>query len=335
MQWLFGLVLLSFVITSALVVPFIDLLYKLKFRRTRELAKNAKADPDRSVFDKLHKHKIGTPVGGGILVILVTVVLFSILVPTLGADTGPKMVALLMAFLGFGLLGLYDDVHKFFQFKQRGRWGLKMRHKFIIQWVIGLAIGYVIYSGLSYNNVYIAGQNLYLGFVYIFFAAFVIVAFSNAFNITDGLDGLSGGLSIITLVGYLFIASSTLDLTLQIFIGIWLGAMFAFLYFNIHPARIWMGDVGALAFGAALGVISLLTAKPVAMAVVGGVFVIEFLSSGLQILSKKFLRRKLFPIAPFHLWLQMRGWTEPTIVMRLWILGAVFTFFGVWFALVT
>lgn len=335
MQWLLGLMLISFFITAALVVPFIDILYKLKFRRTRELNKRDKIDPERPMFDKMHKHKVGTPVGGGLLIIIVTLVLYVFLVPTLGAEGGYKMLALVVALLGFGLLGLYDDIHKFFQFKQAGRWGLKMRYKFIIQWVIALIIGCILYYGIGLNNLYIAGHNFYLGFAYIFFAAFVIVAFSNAFNITDGLDGLSSGLLIITLSGFLVIASSFVDLTLQLFIGIWLGAMFAFLYFNIPPARIWLGDVGALAFGATLGVISLLTAKPLTMAVVGGVFVIELLSSGLQILSKKYLKRKLFPIAPFHLWFQMRGWSEYTIVMRLWVLGMVFTVFGVWLSLVT
>ena len=335
MQWLFGLMLLSFFVTLALVVPFIDILYKLKFRRTRELASKQKVDPERPLFDKMHKHKVGTPVGGGLLVIIVTLVMFVFLVPTLGAEGGFKMLALVMSFVGFGLLGLYDDIHKFFQFKQEGRWGLKMRYKFIIQWVIAISIGAVIYYGIGLNNLFIAGYNFYLGFAYIFFAAFVIVAFSNAFNITDGLDGLSSGLLIITLMGFLIIANTVVDLTLQLFMGIWLGAMIAFLYFNISPARVWLGDVGALAFGATLGVISLMTAKPLTMAVVGGVFVIELLSSGLQIISKKYRGKKLFPIAPFHLWLQMRGWAEATIVMRMWILGIVFAVFGVWLALVT
>lgn len=334
MEWLFGLMLISFFVTLALVVPFIDVLYRLKFRRTRELAKQQKVDPERPMFDKMHKHKVGTPVGGGFLVIVVTLFLFVVLVPTLGADGGYKMFALVAAFLGFGLLGLYDDVHKFFQFKQDGRWGLKMRYKFVIQWVLAILIGWMLYHGMGFNNLYILGHNFYLGFAYIFFAAFVIVAFSNAFNITDGLDGLSGGLLIITLSGFLIVASSFVDLTLQLFIGIWLGAMFAFLYFNIFPARIWLGDVGALAFGAALGVISLMTAKPIPMAIVGGVFVIELLSSGLQILSKKYRGKKLFPIAPFHLWLQMRGWSEPTIVMRMWVFGVVCAVFGVWLSLV-
>jgi phospho-N-acetylmuramoyl-pentapeptide-transferase len=245
MERLFSLVLLSFIITAVLVVPFIDLLYKLKFRRTREKSKNAV----QSLFDKLHGHKIGTPVGGGLLVIFVTVVL-SVFIPSiLTLDGVEKLSVLILALVGFGALGLYDDIHKFFQFHQTGIWGLKMRWKFVIQWALGLGLGAMIYA-LGYDNLFIPGLgNFHLGVTYVLFAAFVIVAFSNAFNITDGLDGLAGGTLLICLLGFLVIASSQVDSTLQVFLGIWIGSLMAFLYFNVYPARIWMGDVGALAFG--------------------------------------------------------------------------------------
>ncbi|MDQ3239658.1 MAG: phospho-N-acetylmuramoyl-pentapeptide-transferase [bacterium] len=329
MDRLLGLVILSFFITAALVVPFINLLYKVKFRRTKELSKGQ--NNDRPEFDKMHKHKVGTPVGGGLLVIFVTVLLASILPATMGYEVGVRLFCLIFALVGFGTLGLYDDIHKFFKFKQSGRWGLKMRWKFALQWVLGIFIGYLLYSVEGFDNVYVPLLgNFHLGFAYIFYAAFVIVAFSNAFNITDGLDGLAGGLLVICLLGFLVIASSLVDPTLQVFLGIWIGSLFAFLYFNVYPARFWMGDVGALAFGAALGVVALLTAKVLAVVVIGGVFIIELLSSGTQIASKKFLKRKLWPIAPMHLWLQRIGWEEPKIVMRLWLIGAIFAMFGVW-----
>jgi phospho-N-acetylmuramoyl-pentapeptide-transferase len=306
-------------------------LYRLKFRRTRELVKGT--DKDKPIFDQMHKHKIGTPVGGGLLVIFVTILLSLILPPTMGYSGGVALFSLVVALLGFGALGLYDDIHKFFQFKQTGRWGLKMRWKFVIQWVIAIFIGYLLYQFGNIENVFIPGLgNFQLGFAYIFYAAFVIVAFSNAFNITDGLDGLSGGLLLICLLGFLVIASSLVDPTLQVFLGIWIGSLFAFLYFNVYPARFWMGDVGALAFGAALGVVALLTAKVLAMFIIGGVFIIELLSSATQLLSKRFLGRKLWPIAPFHLYLQKIGWEEPKIVTRLWLIGAIFAIFGVWLA---
>lgn len=329
MERLLALILLSFIITAVLVVPFIDLLYRLKFRRTREKSKGAA----KSLFDKLHGHKIGTPVGGGLLVILITVLL-SIFIPSMSQIEGvEKMSVLVLALLGFGALGLYDDIHKFFQFNQSGIWGLKMRWKFVIQWAIALILGVMIYN-LGYDNLYIPGiGNFHLGPSYIAFAAFVIVAFSNAFNITDGLDGLAGGTLLICLLGFLVIASSQVDPTLQTFLGIWIGSLMAFLYFNIFPARIWMGDVGALAFGAALGVVALLTAKVFAMVIIGGVFILEVASSAIQLVSLHYRKKRVFPIAPLHLYLQSKGWEEPKIVMRFWLIGAIFVFFGVWLSL--
>jgi phospho-N-acetylmuramoyl-pentapeptide-transferase len=327
MEKLLGLLLLSFTITALLVVPFIDLLYKLKFRRTRE---KAKGDP-KTLFEKLHGHKIGTPVGGGLLVIFVTVLLSVFIPSAMGIEGGERLVALIVALIGFGALGLYDDIHKFFQFQQKGVWGLKMRWKFLIQWGLGLIIGFIIYNYLNFDNLYIPTLgNFHLGPAYIAFAAFVIVAFSNAFNITDGLDGQAGGLLIICLFAFLVIASNQVDPALQVFLGIWIGSMFAFLYFNVYPARIWMGDVGALAFGATLGVVALLTGKVVAMVVIGGLFVVEILTSAIQLLSLRYRMKRVWPIAPLHLWLQNIGWEEPKIVMRFWLIGAIFALFGVW-----
>lgn len=336
MQQLFSLVLLAFFFTSALIVPFIDLLYKLKFKRTLERSKWLKG----GIFEKLHDKKVGTPVGGGFLVIVVTLGLSVFLVPIYSTESPLKLLVLAISMFGFGLLGLYDDIHKFFKFKQQGVWGLPMRWKFVIQWLIGIVIGSILHYGLYYNNIYIPLiGNFQLGFAYIFFAAFVIVSFCNAFNITDGLDGLAGGLLIICLLAFLVVASTAtqaypvVDETLQIFLGVWLGAMFAFLYFNIYPARIWMGDVGALAFGATLGTVALLTAKVFPMALVGGAFIFEVFTSLTQLLSLHYRKKRVWPIAPFHLFLQYRGWDEPTIVMRFWLIGGVFAVFGVWVAL--
>ncbi|MDQ3098484.1 MAG: phospho-N-acetylmuramoyl-pentapeptide-transferase [bacterium] len=325
MEKLLGLILLSFFITALLVVPFIDILYKLKFRRVREQNKEHK------IFDKLHNHKVGTPVGGGLLVIVVIVVLSILVLPILNLPLESEILSLIVALLGFGALGLYDDIHKFFQFPKTGVWGLRMKPKFVIQWIIGLVIGCILYFGLGFENLYIAGLgNFNMGIAYILFAAFVIVAFSNAVNITDGLDGLAGGLLIICLFGFMVIASAQVDPVLQVFLGLWIGAMFAFLYFNVFPARIWMGDVGALAFGAALGVVALLTAKVFAMVIIGGLFIVEVGTSALQLLSKKYRGKKIWAIAPLHHNLLHKGWEEPKIVMRFWLIGAIFAIFGVW-----
>jgi phospho-N-acetylmuramoyl-pentapeptide-transferase len=126
-----------------------------------------------------------------------------------------------------------------------------------------------------------------------------------------------------------------LDQSLGVFIAVLLGSIAAFLYFNIFPARIWMGDVGALAFGAALAVIGLLTGKTLTLAVIGGVFVLEVGSSLLQMVSKRFFNRRILPAAPLHLYLQKRGWEEPKIVMRAWLIGFFFAVLGVYLAFIT
>ena len=163
----------------------------------------------------------------------------------------------------------------------------------------------------------------------------MIIAFSNAYNIADGLDGLSAGLLLICLFALLILASATLNLTLAGFIGIWVGSLFAFLYFNIYPSRINLGDAGSLSFGATLAVVGLLTGKILALAIIGGVFVIIAFSSALQITSKKLIGKKIFAVSPLHMYLRYLGWEEPKIVMRLWLTGAIFAIFGLLLALLS
>lgn len=174
-----------------------------------------------------------------------------------------------------------------------------------------------------------------MGVFFIPFAVFVMVAFSNAYNITDGLDGLAAGILLISLMAFLVISASIIDTSLSIFLALWLGGILAFLYFNVYPARIILGDVGALSFGATFAVIGLLLGKTFALLVIGGIFVIEVASSLLQLLSKKFLKKKAFEVSPLHLLLQHRGWPEPKVVMRFWIVSIILSILGLWFALIT
>jgi len=334
MAALLGLTILSFFINIILFVPFIDFLYRAKLRRqhqeTRDIFNNR-----TPIFDKFHKLKVGTPVGGGILIIVLTCVLtiwsYGILnVPTKAWE----MFVIFFSIITFGALGMIDDWKKIAGVgKKNVFFGLRFRHKFIIQWILALIIASVFYFQLGYSFVFLHGIGLIsIGAFFIPLAAFVIVSFVNAVNITDGLDGLSAGLLVICLVGFLAINSQQIDKSLGVFISILLGSVMAFLYFNIYKARIWLGDVGSLALGASLAVIGLLTGKTITIGVIGGVFIIEIASSLIQILSKKYLKRKIFPAAPFHLYLQHRGWDEPKIVMRAWLIGILFAVFGVYLA---
>jgi phospho-N-acetylmuramoyl-pentapeptide-transferase len=338
-----GLLIFSFIVTSILIVPFISLLYRLKFLRRKQKTKDFLGARTK-IFDRFHSKKAGTPVGGGFLIIVVVSLLYAILFSLMNflgvyiSTAHPlkeELNVIFLTFISFSLLGLYDDFKKFFGFQKKGFFGLRLREKFLIQWLLAFVIGSLLYFNLGIDFVHIPflGQ-IKLGWGYIPFSAFIIVAFANAYNITDGLDGLSTGLLLICLFAFWILSHSILDTVLSVFISLWLGAIIAFLYFNVYPARIWLGDVGALSFGATLAVAGLLIGKIVALGVIGGLYLLEGFTSLAQILSKKFLKRRVFAVAPFHLWLQNRGWEEPKIVARAWLAGLILAIFGVWLAVI-
>lgn len=335
MAQLLGLTILAFFITGVLLFPFIDFLYNKNLQRqkqkTRDIFNNR-----TPLFDKFNAWKVGTPFGGGILIILVVSALTLWAYGIFQIKIKPwELFVILFSFIGFGALGLYDDIKKLINGRKTTFFGLRFRHKFFIQWILALIIATVLYTELGYSFIFVRGFGLAtIGFLFIPFAAFVIVSFVNAFNIADGLDGLASGLLLISLVAFLAISSQQLDQQLGIFIAILMGSVAAFLYFNIYKARLWLGDVGSLALGAALAVIGLLTGKIIALVVIGGVFIIEIGSSLIQILGKKFFGKKIFPVAPFHLYLQKRGWEEPKIVMRAWLVGFFFAVLGLYIAFI-
>lgn len=336
MTELLGLVLLSFTLTSFFMVPFIDLLFFLRRKYKRSIPKGYD-DSDTPIHNKILAGKdIDTPVGGGILLIGLVTLLSIGYIYFNGLETPTELLILLFTFLSFGFIGLLDDIKKILTAFSGKYAGIRGRYIFALQVILAVLIAWVIYSVLGINNIYISGlDNFVIGSWYIPLAAFVIVAFSNAYNISDGLDGLSTGLLTICLFALLVLASTTLNLTLATFIGIWLGSLFAFLYFNVYPARIYLGDAGGFAFGATLAVVGLLTGKVLALGVIGGVYVIIVTSSMMQILSKKIFNRKVFPVAPIHMYFKFIGWEEPKIVMRFWLAGAIFAIFGLWLALLS
>ncbi len=326
--------MLSFFISGMLLIPFIDFLYKIKLRRVHQKT----LDPFNKrtpLFDKYNAWKVGTPFGGGILIIIVVSVLTLWAYGVFGiAVKGWELFVILFSFISFGLLGLYDDAKKL-SGSNKTFFGLRFRYKFIIQWILAIILASAFYGQLGYSFIFIRGFGLAsIGFLFIPFAAFVIVSFTNAFNIADGLDGLASGLFLICLVAFLAISAQQLDQALGIFIAILMGSVAAFLYFNIFKARIWLGDVGSLSLGASLAVIGLLTGKILALAIIGGVFFFEVASSLIQLLGKKFLGRKLLPAAPLHLYLLKRGWEEPKIVMRAWLVGFFFAVLGLYIAFI-
>lgn len=344
MELLLGVLLFSWFCTSALYVPFIRLLYKWKFRRQHQKTVDAfnKRTP---IFDKFHESKAGTPVGGGLLIVVFVTVMLPILLLLMRYFWIPitavyplfsEIKILLVTFVSFGVLGLVDDFKKTFGWKQDKFLGLRLRHKLVLEILLATIISYWIAVELQIDVLHIPLLGVFdLGYLFIPFSVFTIISFANAFNITDGLDGLASGMLVIALTAFWTISSTILDAPLSIFIALWLGSLVAFLYFNIHPARIFLGDTGALSFGATFAVVGILLGKIPVLLVIGGIFVLEVASSLLQLLSKRFLGRKLLIAAPLHLWLQAKGWSETKIVMRFWVISVVLAILGLWLAQLT
>lgn len=341
MNLLLGLLIFSFVITSILIVPFIDFLYKVKFYKS----KTAILSKDKNEASEHIKSKARTPEGGGLLILVIVSLLFALVFPlirVLGVyitqvyPLKHELNVIFFTLISFGLLGLYDDVVGFFELqRQSGFAGLKTKHKLVIQFILAFIVSMMLYRnlGISILNVPFVGV-FDLGILFIPLSMFLIIGFANAVNITDGMDGLAGGLLMITLFGFWLLSAAILDTPLSIFLALWLGSLIAFLYFNVYPARIFMGDVGSMAFGATLAVVGLLIGKIFALIVMGSPFIITGLSSLIQIASVKIRHKRAFPIAPLHYWLLKIGWPETKIVQRAWLAGIMVVVFGVWLAVI-
>ncbi len=339
MQFLLGILIFSFLINSILIIPFINFLYTLKFTRRRQETRDPLGERTK-IFDLLNNTKAGTPVGGGILLIVMQIIIsaFVFLIFQMSDvkithlyHLKKELFIILFTMLSFGLIGLYDDLLKFFQIKKRRFFGLKFKSKLLIQLGVALFIGYWLYYQLGINFIYLGPLGIInLSWFYVVFAAFFIVFFANAYNITDGLDGLSGGVLLFNLLAFWFISATILDNVLSVFLAIWIGGLISFLYFNIYPARVMLGDIGALSFGATLALIGLLLGKILPVVFISSLFIIEAASSLIQLFSKKYLKKKAFPVAPIHLWLRSIGWEESKIVTRAWLAQLIISITGLW-----
>lgn len=341
MDLLLGILIFSFIIHAAAIVPFVNLLYHFKFFKNKTAVSLDKTD---EASDHI-RSKSRTPEGGGLLIIAITSLIFAFAMPILKRlgfeithvyPINDEINVIFFTFISFGLLGLYDDVVKFFELdREEGYTGLKTRYKFLIQITLGLIIGTMMYLNLGIDIIHIPFFGvIHFGLFFIPLAAFLIVTFANSVNITDGMDGLASGLLMISLFGFLLLSTSILDTPLSIFIALWLGGLIAFLYFNVFPARIFLGDVGALAFGATFATVGLLTGKVVALIIIGLPFLVDGFSSLIQILSVKIFHRRILPIAPLHYLLLKIGWSEPKIVQRSWLVGIMLVIFGIWLAII-
>jgi phospho-N-acetylmuramoyl-pentapeptide-transferase len=335
MEQILGLVLISFTLTALLIVPFIDFLFHLK-SKYKIIDKKA-ISLDTPIHNHLLKDKDkDSPSGGGLIIIPVVVLLSTIILLFLGKGDLRELFILIFSLLAFGCIGLVDDIRKIFVVFSGKYAGLRGRYLFSFQLFFSFIIATVLYFQFGLNNIFVPiFGNIILGWWYIPLATFIIVSFTNAFNISDGLDGLSTGLLTICLFAFLVLAHTVFDTTMSVFVGVWIGALIAYLYFNVFPARIILGDAGGFGFGATLAVVGLLSGKIFGLGVIGGIYVIIVASSFIQIFSKRVFKKKVFPVAPIHMYFKYIGWEEPKIVFRFWLAGAIFAILGLWLALLS
>lgn len=325
--FIFGYGALSFILSMFFAPYCIALLRHWKLGKN--LRETATTGETATVFNELHKKKVGTPTMGGVLIWGTTllVVLLSRLLSYFGVIERSilqrdEMYLPLFALVATGILGLVDD---WFNIKGLGKTkGLAVKPKMFLLLLFAGAAAYWFHVRLGWDVIHIPRVGDFtIGFWYIPLFMFIIIATANAVNITDGLDGLASGLLCMAYTAFGVIAYAQGKEVLAAFCAVVVGALVSFLWHNISPAKFIMGDTGAISLGATLGVVAMLTNSALVLAVIGGIFVLETLSSALQIASKKFLGRKIFKIAPFHHHLEALGWPESSVVMRLWILGAL------------
>ena len=281
-----------------------------------------------------HLQKAGTPTMGGVLIIS-AIVLSTLLWTNL---TNFYVWIALFVTVGFGLIGFIDDYRMLI--KKRSK-GLSARSKFILQVALALIAGGLLFTHAGFNTSVTVPffKNIApdLGWGYVLFAAVVIVGASNAVNLTDGLDGLAIGPVIIAAVTYMIFAyvaghvkiATYLQITsvsgcgeIAIFCGALAGAGLGFLWFNAYPAQIFMGDVGSLSLGGALGTVAVITKQEILLVLVGGLFVIEALSVIFQVGFFKLTNgRRIFKMAPLHHHFELKGWAEPKVIVRFWIIA--------------
>jgi len=285
-----------------------------------------------------HFVKMGTPTMGGIMFILPVILLTVMLnaVNLIGMKLLGKSVLLpIAAMVGYGLLGALDDwegIHG----KRKGS-GLRIRTKFIAQIVLAIVLAFALRYILHVPELFLPGIHfeIDLGWFYIPMAAFIIVAACNAVNFTDGLDGLAGLISATIFAAYGGIALMQGQVFVARFCFTLVGALFGFLWFNVHPAQLFMGDTGSLALGASIAVVALMTGQWGLLPVIAVIPVSEALSDVIQIVYFRATHgKRIFKMAPLHLHFELLGWSETQIVQRFWLIGLLAAMLGIGLALV-
>ena len=301
------------------IIPVITLPFFIKYLKKHNIGQKIRLEgPD------LHQHKMGTPTMGGVIVILTLIIIVLLLVPF-----NKYVLWSLIITVGFGLIGLVDDLIK--HFKKRSL-GLFTMQKLLLQIFLALIVAYGIQQSTDLDTeIYLPfiKNSIDLGIIFVPFVVLVMVSSVNAVNLTDGLDGLAAGLIIIAMLSFALIAYTQNILPMSLFSLIVAFTSLGFLVYNFFPAQIFLGDVGSLALGGALASVALFTRAELFLLIIGGVFVIETLSVILQVASVKLRGKIIFKMSPIHHHFELCGWKEPKIIIRFWIVGIILAIIGI------
>ena len=291
-----------------------------------------------SVFlAKTHKDKEGTPTMGGLIFIIPTIVTIIILLLMGKIEFSENLFIVMFVFIGYAILGFIDD---FLIIRRHNNEGLTEIQKLFGQLFIALVFFYIFMKSGNEPvlDIHTLGFRIDMGWFYGIFLLFILVASSNAVNLTDGLDGLAGGLSVVAFLAFGMISWSSVWISgsedIAVFCFVLVGSLMGFLVYNTHPAKVFMGDTGSLLLGATLASVAIITSHEFTLIIVAGVFVIETLVCIIQMISVMYFHKKIFLMAPLHHHFEKLGYKEQDIVKGFWVIGAILSMmaiaFGVW-----
>ncbi|WP_027963104.1 phospho-N-acetylmuramoyl-pentapeptide-transferase [Halalkalibacillus halophilus] len=311
---------IAFAITLIIAPISIPLLQRLKFGQSIR-----KEGPES------HQAKSGTPTMGGVMIIVAVIITTIVTLFGYGIDSfNREAFVLLFVLFGYGLIGFLDD---FIKIVKKRNLGLTSKQKMLGQLVIAVIVYFILQSQGFNTAVGIPGTNLDLefGWFYALFILVMLVGASNAVNLTDGLDGLVAGTASVAFAAF-GIIGTTLELPTSVLVFTFavVGALLGFLVFNKNPARIFMGDTGSLALGAALATIAILMKLEILLVIIGGVFVIETLSVMIQVISYKTTGKRVFKMSPLHHHYELIGWSEWRVVITFWLVGIICAGLGIY-----
>ena len=307
--------LISSVLTLIVAFPIINFLYRLNITDFKKLSQDLK----NKVFYQLHKHKAGTPSSGGLMILVSLIFYFVFISPELTTRSGLLIIAITLA----SFVGLADDIIKLLVRKKLLGSEIKIRYQILIQVFMGGLISYLLYSWVGITSVTLLGTEINFDvFSFTILGSLYFSSLVTAFNITDGLDGLFPGMAMISLLPIVIISSIAGDYFVASFGTYLMGAILTFLYFNVNPARVFLGDVGSSSIAFILALLTIYVDAIIPMTIVFLIFYLEFISSFSQIIALR-MGRRLFKIAPLHHTFEAIGWSETKVVFRFW-LGQIF-----------